>query len=136
MLLPFFFFYFFKKTFFKQENSENALFAVHPFHLAFWFDFFIPDKGIPRGRQTLANLSPQPHWLRKQTGVFARRLFHLWMCVCNAKHPNEKLKTTQIVSGSFSHVVQKPRCFPQQRYCGVGRHGQQSTGVRGSGVKL
>lgn len=47
----------------------------------------------PRGRQTLANLSPQPHWLRKQTGVFAKHLFHLWMCLRNAKDPNEKLKT-------------------------------------------
>lgn len=120
MLLPFFFFTFLKKLFLNKKTQKmhylRCIHSIPPSGLI----FFIPDKGIPRGRQTLANLSPQPHWLRKQTGVFARRLFHLWMCVCNAKHPNEKLKTTQIVSGSFSHVVQKPRCFPQQRYCGVG----------------
>lgn len=67
----------------------------------------------PRGRHTLANLSPQPHWLRKQTGVFAKHLFHLWLYICNAKHLNEQLnqKKPLIVCGPFSHVVQNIQMF-------------------------
>lgn len=80
----------------------------------------------PRGRHTLANLSPQPHWLRKQTGVFAKHLFHLWLYICNAKHLNEQLnKKTPNCSWTFLPCSAKhPDVSTDGDFVEKCRHGQ------------
>lgn len=45
----------------------RCIYSIAPSDLTFSFFF------NPRGRQTLAKLSPQPHWLGKQTGDVTRQ---------------------------------------------------------------
>lgn len=81
MLLPFFFFFYFFKKLFKQENSENALFSMHPFHYAFWFDFFFFVPEVDKLWQTSYNL----------TGLESRQVFLPSIystCICVYATPN------------------------------------------------
>lgn len=59
---------------------------MHPFHRAFWFDFFF---FVPEVDKLWQNPQPQPHWLRKQTGVFAK---HPSPVVVSAQHQTSKGK--------------------------------------------
>lgn len=127
MLLPFFKL-FFKKLFLNKKTQKmhylRCIHSIAPsvyFFLLFcFFCVFLFFCFCPRGRQTLANFSPQPHWLRKQTGVFAKHPFHLWMCLRNTKHPNPKLKTENHPFLDLSPVWRKtPRYFQCWGVCGV-----------------
>ena len=77
-------------------------------------------------------------WLRKQTGVFAKHLFHLWMVSMQRQTSKWKVTNrTQIVSGPFSHVVQNIQMFPTMGILwSCVDMANSPLGTRGNGVKL
>lgn len=88
---------------------------VHSIEPSFFF-FFLN----PRGRQTLAKLPLQPHWLRKQTGGRCHQVGTCSTCllVCHpAQHPRETEKPNQTHKwflDLFPAVLENSRCFQQQ----------------------
>lgn len=86
--------------------------SIEPSDLTFCFCIL-----NPRGRQTLAKLSLQPHWLKKQTEDVTRQAPVPPVCLHTAQHPRETEKPNQTHKQFLDlspAVVENSRYFQQQ----------------------